>query len=143
MGCLFLFFNLFLILIFGSFVGLVISAFDRGGSLTQPLAWIVPAGIVFIVFMMGLAFLAARNIRRMSTPLDELVEAIREHGVADVREVNLAMFEVDGNISILSGNYSRRIVKTGMKKNKKVIRNFLFYSCFKNNNQFFVVFSQD
>jgi uncharacterized membrane protein YcaP (DUF421 family) len=33
---------------------------------------------------------------------DELLEVIREHGVASVSEVDLAVLEVDGNISILS-----------------------------------------
>jgi uncharacterized membrane protein YcaP (DUF421 family) len=33
---------------------------------------------------------------------DELMEAIREHGSASVSEVDLAVLEVDGNISILS-----------------------------------------
>ena len=36
---------------------------------------------------------------------DELDAAIREHGVSSVDEVNLAILEVDGTISILSDNY--------------------------------------
>jgi len=36
---------------------------------------------------------------------EELEEAVREHGVASIAEVNLAVLEVDGNISILSDNY--------------------------------------
>ena len=36
---------------------------------------------------------------------EELDAAIREHGVNSVSEVNLAILEVDGNISILSDNY--------------------------------------
>lgn len=35
----------------------------------------------------------------------ELEAAIREHGVNSLSEVNLAILEVDGNISILSDNY--------------------------------------
>lgn len=33
---------------------------------------------------------------------DELMEVIREHGIASVSEVDLAVLEVDGNISVLS-----------------------------------------
>jgi uncharacterized membrane protein YcaP (DUF421 family) len=33
---------------------------------------------------------------------DELMEVIREHGVASVSDVDLAVLEVDGNISVLS-----------------------------------------
>jgi uncharacterized membrane protein YcaP (DUF421 family) len=35
---------------------------------------------------------------------EELQEAMREHGVEYFKEVKLAMFEIDGNISIISGN---------------------------------------
>lgn len=39
---------------------------------------------------------------------DELEEAMREHGVEDLKEVKLAVFEIDGNISIISGNTQLR-----------------------------------
>jgi uncharacterized membrane protein YcaP (DUF421 family) len=50
---------------------------------------------------------------------EELQEAMREHGVEYFKDVKLAMFEVDGNISIISGNdilrqthHKRKIHKT-------------------------------
>ncbi|KGO82146.1 uncharacterized protein DUF421 [Flavobacterium cauense R2A-7] len=50
---------------------------------------------------------------------DELEEAMREHGVEYYKDVKLAMFEIDGNISIISGNdtlkqthHKRKIHKT-------------------------------
>jgi signal transduction histidine kinase len=103
LGCLFLLFNLFLILIFGLFIGLVISAFYRGGDLTRPLAWLVPVGIVFVVFMMGLTFLAARNIRRISNPLDDLVDASNK--VAD-------------------GDYSVRVEEKGPSETRLLLQRF-------------------
>ena len=39
---------------------------------------------------------------------DELMEAIREHGVSSVKEVDLAILEVDGNISVLSHEFSKK-----------------------------------
>ena len=36
--------------------------------------------------------------------LDELEEAVREHGVESYKEVKLAILEVDGNVSVISGN---------------------------------------
>ena len=39
---------------------------------------------------------------------DELMEAIREHGIESVKEVDLAILEVDGNISVLSHEFSRK-----------------------------------
>ena len=50
---------------------------------------------------------------------DELMEAIREHGVASVKEVDLAIMEVDGNISVLSHEFRLKTVKR--RKAHKVI----------------------
>ncbi|MBS1510937.1 MAG: DUF421 domain-containing protein [Bacteroidetes bacterium] len=47
--------------------------------------------------------------------MDELERAIREHGVASVHEVDLAVLEVDGNISILSHDYKKRSIKPRKK----------------------------
>ena len=50
---------------------------------------------------------------------DELMEAIREHGVSSVVEVDLAILEVDGNISVLSHEFSRK--STRRRKAHKLI----------------------
>ena len=50
---------------------------------------------------------------------DELMEAIREHGVAEVAEVDLAILEVDGNISVLSHEFAKR--SSRRRKAHKVI----------------------
>lgn len=41
----------------------------------------------------------------------ELEAAIREHGVKNIKDVDIAILEVDGNISVLSNNFTRRTVK--------------------------------
>lgn len=41
----------------------------------------------------------------------ELMEAIREHGISTIAEVDLAILEVDGNISVLSDKYQKKTVK--------------------------------
>ena len=51
---------------------------------------------------------------------DELDAAIREHGVSSMEEVNLAILEVDGTISILSDNY-----KMHSKRKRKPRKQFL------------------
>lgn len=51
---------------------------------------------------------------------DELLEAVREHGVATVKEVDLAILEVDGNISVLSSQYQNKTVKH--RKGHKVLK---------------------
>ena len=43
------------------------------------------------------------TLARLGITSDELEEAIREHGLEHYNEVKLAMFEIDGNISIISG----------------------------------------
>lgn len=51
------------------------------------------------------------NMRKASISGDELLEAIREHGVPEVSQVDLAVLEVDGNISILSDNYKHMTIR--------------------------------
>jgi uncharacterized membrane protein YcaP (DUF421 family) len=51
------------------------------------------------------------NCKRQDITIDELESAIREHGVEKIEDVNLAVLEMDGNISILSENYNRKTVR--------------------------------
>jgi uncharacterized membrane protein YcaP (DUF421 family) len=50
---------------------------------------------------------------------DELMEVIREHSVASVSEVDLAVLEVDGNISVLSTDLHKKT--TRRRKAHKII----------------------
>jgi uncharacterized membrane protein YcaP (DUF421 family) len=46
------------------------------------------------------------------------MEAVSEHGISGVHEVDIAIFEVDGNIIILSDNFKKRTEKSvGIGKN--------------------------
>ena len=47
-------------------------------------------------------------LSKLSITSNELKEAMREHGVENFEHVKLAMLEVDGNISIISGETSLR-----------------------------------
>ncbi len=40
--------------------------------------------------------------------MDELKAAVREHGVAKIEDVDLAVLEVDGNVSIISHDYKQK-----------------------------------
>ncbi|MEI7982783.1 MAG: YetF domain-containing protein [Bacteroidota bacterium] len=51
---------------------------------------------------------------------DEVLEAIREHGVPSEKEVDLAILEVDGNISVLSVQYSKN--SSHRRKAHKVLK---------------------
>ena len=43
--------------------------------------------------------------------MEELEAAVREHGVERIRDVDLAILEVDGNISVMSKNFTHRTTR--------------------------------
>lgn len=51
------------------------------------------------------------HLDRTGISMDELMEAVREHGVEKISEVDLAVLEVDGNISVLSENYQKKTTR--------------------------------
>jgi len=59
------------------------------------------------------------HLKLVKMSVDELMEAVREHGVASVKEVDLAIMEVDGSISVLSEKYQKKTSKR--KRAHKVI----------------------
>ncbi len=61
-----------------------------------------------------------KNLQKVKMSMEELEEAVREHGISDVGDVNLAVLEVDGNISVLSDNYRNKSVKR--RKAHKTLR---------------------
>lgn len=48
------------------------------------------------------------NMQKSKITMDELEAAIREHAVKSIEDVDLAVFEVDGNISVLSHDFKKR-----------------------------------
>lgn len=60
-----------------------------------------------------------KALAKLEISSDELDEVIREHGIESYKDVKLAMMEIDGNISVISGNqnlkqtyHKRKIHKT-------------------------------
>jgi len=47
------------------------------------------------------------HMKRAKISNEELMEAVREHGIPSVKEVDLAIMEVDGSISVLSNKYQK------------------------------------
>lgn len=47
------------------------------------------------------------GLKKAQISVDQLKAVVREHGVESIEMVNLAMFEVDGNISVLSDNFKK------------------------------------
>jgi uncharacterized membrane protein YcaP (DUF421 family) len=58
------------------------------------------------------------NCHRSEITMDELSAAIREHGASTVSDVDLAMLEVDGNISVISNDFKKRTVVSHPKRHK-------------------------
>ena len=50
---------------------------------------------------------------------DELMEAIHEHGIENIKDVKLAILEMDGNISIISGDKTLKQTHYKRRKNRK------------------------
>jgi uncharacterized membrane protein YcaP (DUF421 family) len=63
--------------------------------------------------------LSLENIAKSMITEDEIMEAIREHGVSKIEDVNLAILEVDGNISVLSNDFKKKTVRK--KKSKQTV----------------------
>ena len=48
------------------------------------------------------------NLKKAEITLEELEAAVREHGVEEIKHVDLAMLEVDGNVSIISDDFQNK-----------------------------------
>jgi uncharacterized membrane protein YcaP (DUF421 family) len=57
----------------------------------------------------------AEGLKKSTLSIDELERAVREHGVTGIDKVDLAVLEVDGNISILSDNFKHKTIKVRKK----------------------------
>ena len=56
-----------------------------------------------------------KNLKEVLLTTDELNAAVREHGVENISAVKLAIMEVDGNISVISGE-DKHMVRTQYKR---------------------------
>lgn len=52
-----------------------------------------------------------KHMKEAKLSRDELDAAIREHGVEDIADVDLAVLEVDGNISVLSDQFRKMTIR--------------------------------
>ena len=58
------------------------------------------------------------NCHKVEITRDELSAAVREHGAREFEDVDLAMMEVDGNISVISSDFKKHSVVVHPKKHK-------------------------
>ena len=52
-----------------------------------------------------------KNMAKVKITEEELKETLREHGVSEISEVDLAVIEIDGNVSVISEDYKKRTTK--------------------------------
>ena len=64
------------------------------------------------------------NLKHAEITLEELQAAVREHGIENIEHVDLAVLEVDGNISVISDDFkkhsSHSIAAIGARKRHKL-----------------------
>lgn len=58
------------------------------------------------------------NCKKAEITIEELEAAVREHGARDIQKVDLAILEVDGNISVISSDYQSRSRVSHPRKHK-------------------------
>ena len=66
------------------------------------------------------------NCKKAEITIEELEAAVREHGARDIQKVDLAILEVDGNISVISSDYQTKSKVSHPRKHKfkgRVIQN--------------------
>lgn len=73
------------------------------------------------VMLVYQGFVKEENLKKEQITKDELMAAIREHGVERIEDVSLAMLEIDGNISVLSEGFSKK----SLHKRKKHVKGFM------------------
>ncbi len=49
-----------------------------------------------------------QQLEKAEITIDELTAVVREHGVDRVDHIDLAMLKVDGNISVISGDFTHK-----------------------------------
>ncbi len=64
-----------------------------------------------------------KNLSKLNITSDELREAMREHGVEYFKDVKLAILEIDGNISIITGNNNLKQTHYKRRRNHKSLNN--------------------
>ena len=58
------------------------------------------------------------NCKKAEITIEELEAAVREHGARDIQKVDLAILEVDGNISVISSDFQTKSKVAHPRKHK-------------------------
>jgi len=103
LGCMFLVFNIIGFAVFSTIVGLILHALGIIHISAQTFQWIFPLGALLLIFIATTFVFATRNLRRVSRPLDELVEASNK---------------------VAEGDFSARVEERGPNEVQALLRGF-------------------
>ena len=103
MGCVFLLFNLIGFVLLFSISAFILNVLGVLHIAGNQYSLLVPAGVILLTFTILIFFVASRNLRRISRPLDELVDASNK---------------------VAEGDYSIRVEEKGPPEVRFLIRGF-------------------
>ena len=103
LGCVFAVFYIFSLTFIAAIIALILNAFGVIHISFDQFQWLLPLGGIFFAFVISMVALAGMNLRRMSVPLDGLLDA--SHRVAD-------------------GDYSARVEEKGPPEVRSLTRAF-------------------
>ena len=103
MGCAIALVNLMAFFIFAAVLGLVLNSLGIIHIIYKPLGWVIPVGIVLLIFAFSSLVWGGRGLRRMSAPLGDLLEAAGR---------------------ITEGDYSQRVAERGPSELRALVRAF-------------------
>jgi len=75
MGCVIALVNLLAILVFAVVLGLVLNSLGIIHIIYEPIRWVIPVGIVLLIFAFGSLVWGGRGLRHMSAPVGDFLEA--------------------------------------------------------------------
>ena len=102
-GCAIALVNLLVFFVFALVLGLVLNSLGVIHIYYRPLGWVIPAGIVLLIFTFGSLVWGGRGLRHISAPLGDLLEAAGR---------------------IADGDYSPRVVERGPSEVRALARAF-------------------
>jgi len=103
MGLVFAIFNIFSIFLFAAIVGFILNALGIIHFSGDQFQWLVPFGRVFFAVVVAILILSVLNIRRMSMPLDDLLDASNK---------------------VAEGDFSARVEESGPREVRSLTRGF-------------------
>jgi signal transduction histidine kinase len=103
LGCVFAMFNMFSLIFIAVIVGLVLNAFGIVHFSFDQFQWLLPFGGVFFAIVVSMLVLSAFYLRRMSVPLDDLLDASNK---------------------VAEGDFSARVDERGPREIRSLARGF-------------------